>query len=166
MTVRLVIEHGPYRGVSAREVERRARAMMRSIKRANDELSILITDDNHIHELNREYRKKDRPTDVLAIAMSEGEFGGLSSGLLGDVIISAPTAARQAAERSATLLDEVTMLLAHGLLHLLGWDHETPAKDRAMRAETERLCAACARPGADAAPPNGRSKPARMRTKS
>ena len=106
------------------------------------ELSLLLTTDDQVHELNKIYRGKDRPTDVLAFAMREGEFAGLAGDLLGDVIVSIPTARRQAKERSVEALSEVTMLVAHGLLHLLGWDHETAAKDRAMRAETARLCAA------------------------
>ncbi len=104
------------------------------------EVSFVLTDDVRIHELTKVYRKKDRPTDVLAFAMQEGEFSELSGGVLGDVIVSVPTAQRQADERGASLTDEVTMLLAHGLLHLLGWDHRTAAEDRRMRAETERLC--------------------------
>lgn len=119
------------------------------------EVSFLLTDDKRIHELNRDYRHKDKPTDVLAFAMCEGEHGELAGDVLGDVIVSVPTARRQAEERGATLIDEVTMLVAHGLLHLLGWDHDTPAKDRRMRAETERLCAA-------AAPPVERARRARV----
>jgi probable rRNA maturation factor len=111
------------------------------------EISIVLTDDERIHELNKIYRNKDRPTDVLAFAMREGEFGGLAGNVLGDVIVSVPTARKQAHERSASVLDEVTMLVAHGLLHLLGWDHDTPAKDRRMRAETDRLCQAAGRAG-------------------
>lgn len=110
------------------------------------EVSFLLTDDDRIHELNKIYRHKDRPTDVLAFAMREGAHGELAGDVLGDVIVSIPTARRQASERGAMLVDEVTMLLAHGLLHLLGWDHDTAAKDRRMRAETERLCAAAAPP--------------------
>ncbi len=106
------------------------------------ELSVLLTDDDQIQKLNKMYRAKDRPTDVLAFAMREGDFSALAGELLGDVIISLPTAQRQAEERSVALLGEVTMLLAHGLLHLLGWDHVTVKQDAAMRAEVERLCAA------------------------
>ncbi len=116
------------------------------------EVSFLLTDDARIHELNKVYRHKDKPTDVLAFAMREGEHGALAGDVLGDVIVSIPTARRQASERDAALVDEVTMLLAHGLLHLLGWDHDTPSKDRRMRAETDRLCAAAAPRGAVAAP--------------
>jgi probable rRNA maturation factor len=79
---------------------------------------------------------------VLAFAMHEGEFGALAGHGLGYVIGSGPTARTQARSRRIPVLEEVTVLLAHGLLHLLGWDHETAAKDRRMQAETARLCAA------------------------
>lgn len=108
------------------------------------EVSFVLTDDKRIHELNKIYRGKNRPTDVLAFAMHEGEFGALAGRVLGDVIVSVPTARKQALSGRTPVLDEVTMLLAHGLLHLLGWDHETAAKDRRMRTETARLCAAAA----------------------
>ncbi|MBX3216985.1 MAG: rRNA maturation RNase YbeY [Labilithrix sp.] len=116
--------------------------MIEALQLTDREVSFLLTDDNRIHQLNKVYRDKDRPTDVLAFAMQEGELAELAGGVLGDVIVSVPTAKKQADERGASLLDEVTMLLAHGLLHLLGWDHRTPAEDRRMRAETGRLCRA------------------------
>jgi ssRNA-specific RNase YbeY (16S rRNA maturation enzyme) len=102
MPVRLVVQNGPFPDVAPSEVARRARAMMAEIKRKSSELSIVLTNDEQMHELNKLYRDKDRPTDVLAFAMSEGEFSELSIGLLGDVIISVPTAARQARERRDT----------------------------------------------------------------
>jgi probable rRNA maturation factor len=104
------------------------------------ELSIVLTDDDQIQKLNRIYRKKNRPTDVLAFAQREGELGAQAGRLLGDVVVSIPTARRQAAQRGEALGAELTMLLAHGLLHLLGWDHQTDAADRRMRKETVRLC--------------------------
>jgi probable rRNA maturation factor len=110
------------------------------------ELSLHLSGDSTIHQLNKEYRGKDKPTDVLAFAMREGDFGrfhdGLPARLLGDVIVSVPTARRQAKAARRDELAEMTMLVAHGLLHLLGWDHETAAKDKAMRRETDRLVAA------------------------
>ena len=125
--------------------------MLAALQLKNAELSIVLTGDKQIRKLNKIYRKKDRPTDVLAFAMNEGEFGSISHAglprLLGDVIVSVETAARQASEREVVLLEEVTMLIAHGILHLLGWDHDTDAKDRAMRKETARLCAAASRGG-------------------
>ena len=106
------------------------------------ELSILLTGDHQIQKLNNIYRKKNHPTDVLAFSQHEGELGDRAGRLLGDVAVSIPTARRQAEAAKRALVSEVTMLIAHGLLHLLGWDHETPAKDRRMRIETDRLCAA------------------------
>jgi len=142
--VRLVIEGGPWAGVSRADVTRRARAMLAALQLPDCELSILLTGDDQIHNLNKIYRKKDRPTDVLAFAQREGEHGERAGRLLGDVVVSVPTARRQAAAAGRALRDEMTMLLAHGLLHLLGWDHRTDAEDRAMRRETDKLCAAAA----------------------
>jgi len=145
VSVRIHIEDGPHEGISRGEIARRARAMMGCLQLNEAELSIVLTGDSQIQELNRVYRRKDRPTDVLAFAMREGDFARVAGGLLGDVIVSVPTARKQALLRKRLVLEEVTMLLAHGLLHLLGWDHDTAAKDKRMRAETERLCEA-ARP--------------------
>jgi probable rRNA maturation factor len=142
MPVRLIVEDGPYAGVSRVDLGRRARAMLEILQLKDRELSILLTGDNQIQKLNRIYRKKNRPTDVLAFAQHEGELGDRSDRLLGDVVVSIPTARRQADARKRDLVSEVTMLLAHGLLHLLGWDHQTDAEDRRMRLETNRLCAA------------------------
>ncbi|MFO0679569.1 MAG: rRNA maturation RNase YbeY [Polyangiaceae bacterium] len=144
MTVLLQIERGPHEGVERREIRRRARAMLAALQLENLELSIVLTDDDQIQILNRDYRGKDKPTDVLAFSMREGEFSSLSGDVLGDVILSIPTARRQALRARRSVLDEVTMLLAHGILHLLGWDHDTKAKDVAMRRETARLEAAAA----------------------
>ena len=140
--VRLVVEGGPHRGVSRADVVRRVRAMLDALERAHNEVSIVLTGDDQIQKLNRAYRGKNRPTDVLAFALHEGEHSEHAGELLGDVVVSVPTARRQAAAAGRPLGPELTMLLAHGLLHLLGWDHDTPAKDRRMRRETERLCAA------------------------
>jgi probable rRNA maturation factor len=125
--------------------------MLTFLQIEQSELSILLTGDNQIHILNRQYRKKDRPTDVLAFAMREGSHSEFAGEILGDVVISLETAARQAKEHDRAPLEEVTFLLAHGLLHLLGWDHDTEAKDKAMRRETERLCRAAVAPVAPAA---------------
>jgi probable rRNA maturation factor len=148
VNVALVVERGPHRGVARAEILRRARAMLGALQLKNAELSLVLTDDDQIQKLNKLYRRKDRPTDVLAFAMREGEGGALHDEsaieILGDVIVSVPTARRQAIAANRALIDEVTMLVAHGLLHLLGWDHDTDAKDRAMKKETARLCRAAA----------------------
>ncbi|MBP9111225.1 MAG: rRNA maturation RNase YbeY [Polyangiaceae bacterium] len=127
--------------VRASEIVSRAEIMLTHLKEGQSEVSILLCDDPTIHSLNRDYRKKDKPTDVLAFAMREGKFAQHAGNMLGDVIISLETAARQANERKIGLLDEVTMLLAHGLLHLLGWDHQTDKEERAMTKKTNQLVA-------------------------
>jgi probable rRNA maturation factor len=139
MPVRLSVEEGPHPGLERKEVARRARVVFRALGLGTAELSIVLTGDARIRELNRDYRQKDKPTDVLAFAMREGELGEVGGELLGDVIVSVETARRQALRERHDVLAEVTMLLTHGILHLLGWDHETAAKDRKMRAETARL---------------------------
>lgn len=128
--------------ISPLEVRRRAERMLAALRMSEAELSILLCDDATIQELNRSFRKKDRATDVLAFAMREGEGGALHPGLLGDVVISIDTARRQAGERARSVSAEVTFLLAHGLLHLLGYDHRTAEEDRVMRARGDALCAA------------------------
>ena len=148
MNVEVSRQETKSRVVSTAEVRAAAEAMLRALKLPKAELSVLLCDDATIHALNRDYRKKNKPTDVLAFAMREGPDGHLAGDLLGDVIISLETATRQAKERGAVTRDEVMMLLAHGLLHLLGWDHQTDAEDKRMRAETERMLAVIRRAAA------------------
>jgi len=111
--------------------------MLAELGLAGSELSVLLTDDTTIHALNRTHRGKDRPTDVLAFPL-DGETSEAPE-LLGDVVISLDTAARQAAARRRPLAEEVRFLLAHGVLHLVGYDHGTPSEKRAMVAMTRRL---------------------------
>lgn len=113
--------------------------MLAAIDASDAELSVLLTDDRHIRVLNRQHRKKDAPTDVLAFPMDGQEPGPGGARLLGDVVVSLDTALRQARERRRDLISEVTHLLAHGLLHLVGHDHRTDAEERRMDREAERL---------------------------
>jgi probable rRNA maturation factor len=115
--------------------------MLRELELEAEELSVVLTNDEHIHELNREHREEDKPTDVLAFPM-DFEDGAPPAGpdrLLGDVVISLETAQRQAEEGQRTLPEEVRFLLAHGLLHLIGYDHAEPEEKAEMDAMTERL---------------------------
>lgn len=102
------------------------------------QVSLLLTDDADIRRLNRTYRGRDEPTDVLAFSQREGEAGALS-GLLGDVVISLETADRQAARLGHSLEREVGLLALHGLLHLLGWRDDTAAERARMRRRALRL---------------------------
>ncbi len=92
------------------------------------EVSVTICDDSYIHELNREYRGKDKPTDVLSFPMLEFNTPDVMT-LLGDIIISVDTATKQAEEYGNTLERELCFLAVHSSLHLLGYDHETSEED-------------------------------------
>jgi probable rRNA maturation factor len=101
---------------------------------------VLIINDARMRRLNARYRGIDRSTDVLAFSMREGAFADLHPHLLGDVVLSAETAFRQARARGHSLTEELTRLLIHGTLHLLGYDHEvSPADARLMRAKEREL---------------------------
>lgn len=109
------------------------------------EVGLRLTNDSDIQQLNREYRQQAQPTDVLSFAALETDVPGAqilyeSEPLpLGDIIISVETAARQSLERHHTLVQEVAWLGAHGLLHLLGWDHPDEASLRKMLEKQTHL---------------------------
>jgi len=108
------------------------------------ELSLRLTDDAQMQNLNRVYRHQDRPTDVLAFAALEVEAPQPPAEpiYLGDLVISVETAQRQAQEQQHTLQQELAWLAVHGLLHLLGWDHPDEGSLQQMLQEQERLMVA------------------------
>ena len=97
------------------------------------ELSLLITSDSEIQKLNKEYRDKDKATDVLSFSMIEGLESPIPQPVLGDIVISLETAERQAQEHDVNLYQELLRLLIHGLLHLCGYDHEDVSEEEAKR---------------------------------
>jgi probable rRNA maturation factor len=128
-----------------------AEALTQGEEGTNPETSVLYVGDEEMREINRMYTGKNRPTDVLAFAMREGEDLALppeaqaSGELLGDLVVSLETAQRQAEKHGHTLRREVAILLIHGTLHLLGYDHHTPRgkptgrHDRMRQAEKHCL---------------------------
>lgn len=125
--------------IHVRRLKGAAQKLLRAVGRPDSEISVLLTDDAAIRELNRTHRGKDKSTDVLSFPTEDDE-------LLGDIAISVETARRQAAEYDAPLQNEVYRLLIHGLLHVLGHDHHEPAERAAMEAEERRLASAIAMP--------------------
>lgn len=95
------------------------------------EISIVILDDLEMAQLNKTYRGISKPTNVLAFPMQEGEFSEITPGLLGDVVISIETAEREAATAMISLEERTSQLLIHGILHLLGFDHERGDREAA-----------------------------------
>ena len=142
MTVHLRKRRGLFK-VDTRKLRRRAERLLKLLEKSDCELSILLTGDEEMAELNRAFRKRNRTTDVLAFSQLEGRRGHLHREVLGDVVISLPTAKRQAREQKHTLMDELIVLLVHGTLHLLGHEHEGTDRQTAaaMRREQERLVA-------------------------
>jgi len=150
MTVRI---SGPPRGAGAgldrALLARRARAVLRLLGHARSELSLALVDDAAIAVLNERDRGKPGPTDVLSYSLLEGAHAERRGALLGDVVISVDTAGRQARRAGRSLDDECLRLLVHGVLHLLGHDHEKDDEARRMRAEERRLLRAVRAVGAE-----------------
>ena len=105
----------------------------------NGEVSITLTNNEYIHELNREYRHIDRPTDVLSFALNESEEPAIEDGpdinVLGDLVISVERAEEQAADYGHSVRREIAFLTVHGMLHLLGYDHMEEADRLEMEQE-------------------------------
>jgi probable rRNA maturation factor len=135
-------------GVDGRALVAAAKKLLAAVDEPDATLSLTLVGDAAIRELNREHRGKDRATDVLSFPMFEG--GGASQPgverMLGDVVISVDTARRQAAEYDAPLQRELYRLLIHGLLHVMGHDHEHPRERAEMEAQERRLARAIGMP--------------------
>lgn len=132
----LVTVEDPFAGaVDARWLEELAAKVLAAEGSHDSEVGVLVTDDATVRELNRRYAGEDSVTDVLSFSLQEGEEFAWPDEVkhLGEVIISLPTAERQAQEGGLPLEQEVAHLLVHGLLHLLGYDHADPDGERRMR---------------------------------
>lgn len=107
---------------------------------AEGEICIGLTNDELIHEYNRDYRGVDRPTDVLSFPTAEGEqIAAIPDGHLGDILISVETAARQANSIGHSVGREVAFLAIHGTLHVLGYDHILPEDEEIMTAKQREI---------------------------
>jgi probable rRNA maturation factor len=120
----------------ASRLRARAAAFLQALGRDEAELSVLIVGDRRIRSLNRRWRGKDRATDVLSFPLSDPPGNGP---VLGDVVLSIETAARRARMEGRPLSRELDRYLAHGILHLLGYDHERPEDARRMAAKEMAL---------------------------
>lgn len=147
--VRVSVERGAAAtGLTSAGLKKRGERMLDVLDLQGVELSIALVSDETIRGLNASYRKKNKPTDVLSFPMlDDASAFAISSNaagarMLGDVIMSTPTATRQAKERKSTLADEIEVLLSHGVLHLLGFDHGTDDEEREMNAYAAVLAAA------------------------
>ncbi|MCG6917482.1 MAG: rRNA maturation RNase YbeY [Deltaproteobacteria bacterium] len=116
------------------KIKSKARKILNALACYDSELSIVLVDDEQMSSLNKRYRNRRGSTNVLAFSMREGEFGDISPELLGDVIISLPTAQREAEEAGISLDNMISRLLIHGILHLVGFEHDR-SEDAAREME-------------------------------
>lgn len=141
VTVRCSVRRIPLRRA---EIERLAQRILGATGEAQADVSLSFIGDASMRRLNRRYRRKDATTDVLAFPMRHirprltPHASRFTSSLLGDVVISLPQAARQARERGLPLQHELATLLIHGMLHLLGYDHERNSREAQRMQRKER----------------------------
>lgn len=115
-------------------LRRHVKRLLKEIDEEGAEVSILLVDDDQIQKINSDYLKRDCPTNVISFSMVEGSYGHIHPEILGDIIISTETAARDAVVGHLDFMDELEFLLIHGLLHLVGYNHENTNAD-----ETEKM---------------------------
>lgn len=131
-------------GVDSRALKGAIRTLLAAVDEADSAISVTLVDDSAIREINRDHRGKDKATDVLSFPLEPEP--GAPERLLGDIVISLDTAKRQAADYDAPLQRELERLLIHGLLHVMGHDHEDPEERDTMEREERRLAAAIGMP--------------------
>jgi rRNA maturation RNase YbeY len=121
------------------KIKMKLKRILKDLECDDAELSILITDDKHIAELNSRFLKRKGPTNVLAFPIREDDPNEPETSMLGDIVISLDAAMRDAIKTGENLTKMTDRLLIHGLLHLLGYSHERLEEAWRMEEETERL---------------------------
>ena len=119
-------------------IRQKTKQILSALDCDSHEISLVITDNDQIQQLNKRYRKIDKPTNVLAFPMQEGQFRNITPGLLGDIVISCETAQKEAKSANINLTERISQLLIHGILHLIGFDHEASESD-AIKMEEKSL---------------------------
>ena len=114
------------------KIKKIAQMLLNDLGYEESEVSILITDDVEMKDLNHNFRNKNETTDVLSFRLAEAESGSIAEDILGDVVISLERACQQASELKRTESEEVLFLTIHGILHLLGYDHEEVSIEEAQ----------------------------------
>ena len=127
-----------HKQIRTSQILRTAETLLNALGKPDAELSILVVSDDEIAEMNRQYLQRQGPTNVISFPMNEGEFNDINPELLGDVVISVDTAEREAKEAGIDIIERFNDLLIHGILHLLGYDHETGDADAERMAEKSK----------------------------
>jgi probable rRNA maturation factor len=124
--------------IDLREIRRRAQTILKILGITEKELSILLADDPTIAELNHRYLQRAKPTNVIAFPMQEGPCSKINPHILGDVVISVETAKRQARQAGLPTFAVLERLLVHGVLHLVGYDHEATTREARQMERKEQ----------------------------
>ncbi|MBW1867297.1 MAG: rRNA maturation RNase YbeY [Deltaproteobacteria bacterium] len=128
--------------IAPKKIKPMIQAILDALDFPDGELSILIVDDLEIEKLNRRYLNREGPTNVIAFPMQEGDFSHISPQLLGDVVVSMDTARKEAETGGIHVGERLLELLVHGILHLVGYDHElSEAEALRMEAKSHELLA-------------------------
>jgi probable rRNA maturation factor len=115
--------------------------ILRILDCADTEISLYFVDDENIKQINKQYLGKDKATNVISFSLREGEYGNINPHILGDIILSAETAQRDAIKGNFTITQEIEFLIIHGILHLLGYNHEntTQKETNKMRRKEKKI---------------------------
>ena len=124
--------------IPPKRIQQTVQVILSALDFPDGEISILIVDDPQIEILNQKYLNRRGPTNVIAFAMREGQFSHLTPNLLGDVVISADTTAKEAQDGGMSIERRFYELLVHGILHLFGYDHESNEKESRRMEEKSR----------------------------
>ncbi|KAF0156520.1 MAG: putative rRNA maturation factor [Syntrophaceae bacterium] len=119
--------------IDKRKIRAKVTKLLGLLDCGNKEISITFVDDETIQGINQQYLSKDRPTNVISFPLQEGEFGDMNPEILGDIVISVDTARRDAEKGHFNFDEEILFLIIHGLLHLLGYNHENTSKGNTLR---------------------------------
>lgn len=123
--------------IQRRKIRSTVLKLLKIMDCANKELSISFVDDNTIKQLNNHYLQRNHSTNVLSFSLQEGEYGNVNPHILGDIVISTETAQRDAAKGDLSLSEEIDFLIIHGLLHLLGFNHENTTKAQTTKMQVK-----------------------------
>jgi probable rRNA maturation factor len=127
--------------IDRRSVRRAMSGIMKYLNCSDKVISLLFVDDKEIREINRRYLSRDYPTNVISFSLTEGEFGDINPNILGDIVISAETAFKDAEKSAIDFNDELAFLMIHGVLHLLDYNHENASqvKTQKMKKKEQEL---------------------------
>ena len=121
--------------IDKRKIRSTTIKLLKYLDCADKEISLSFVNDETIQQLNNQYLHKDKPTNVLSFSLQEGEFNNINPQILGDIVISLDTAQADASKSGLSLEQEIDFLIIHGLLHLLGYNHEKTTKEETKKMQ-------------------------------